>query len=56
MNHFKAVLDDLHALRRYVLTAIDDGYDTTDDWSRDFTFDSTILFTITIMSTVCIYR
>jgi len=52
-NEFKqAVLDDLHALRRYVLTAIDDGYDTTDDWSRDFTFDSTILFTITIMSTV----
>jgi len=47
-----AVLDDIHALRRFVLTAIDDGYDTTDDWTRDFAFDSTVLFTITIMSTV----
>lgn len=48
----QAVLDDIHALRRFVLTAIDDGYDTTDDWTRDFAFDSTVLFTITIMSTV----
>ena len=54
-NIFKnsqAVLDDIHALRRFVLTAVDDGYDTTDDWVRDFELDSTILFTITIMSTV----
>ena len=28
------------------------GYDGTDDYTRDFTFESTILFTITIMSTV----
>ena len=48
----QAVLDDIHALRRFVLTAVDDGYDTTDDWVRDFELDSTILFTITIMSTV----
>ena len=45
--------DDLVALRRYVLTKIDeDGYDATDEFTRDFTFESTVLFTITIMSTV----
>ena len=47
--------DDLVALRRYVLTKIDeDGYDATDEFTRDFTFESTVLFTITIMSTVII--
>jgi len=53
-DQFKAaVLDDLTALKRYVLDAYDSaGYDGTDDYTRDFTFESTILFTITIMSTV----
>jgi len=49
----QSVKDDLVALRRYVLTKIDeDGYDATDEFTRDFTFESTVLFTITIMSTV----
>jgi len=53
-EQFKAsVLDDLKALKRFVLTAYDEaGYDTTDDFEAAFTFEKTVLFTITIMSTV----
>jgi len=53
-NEFKqAVLEDLQALRRHVLTQIDEnGYDGTYEFTRDFTFDMSVLFTITIMSTV----
>ena len=47
------MLDDLKALKRYVLDAYDEtGYDTTNDFEFDFTFEKTILFTITIMTTV----
>ena len=28
------------------------GYDTTNEFTRDFTFDMSVLFTITIMTTV----
>ena len=46
-------MDDLKALKRFVLTAYDEaGYDTTDDFEAAFTFEKTVLFTITIMSTV----
>jgi len=53
-DQFKlAVLDDLTALKRYILDAHSEaGYDGTRDFSRDFSFESTVLFTITIMSTV----
>ena len=54
MRHlFQSVLDDLKALKRYVLNAYQEtGYDTTNDFEFDFTFEKTILFTITIMTTV----
>ena len=49
----QAVLDDLSSLKRYILTAYSEtGYDGTRDFEPDFTFDKTVLFTITIMSTV----
>ena len=64
----QAVLDDLTALKRYILDAHSEvghdllisffkwlfkaGYDGTRDFSRAFSFESTVLFTITIMSTV----
>lgn len=49
----QSVLDDLKALKRYVLTAHSEtGYDATDKFTRQFTFEKTVLFTITIMSTV----
>jgi len=53
-DQFKlAVLDDLTALKRYILDAHSEaGYDGTRDFSRAFSFESTVLFTITIMSTV----
>jgi len=53
-EQFKAsVLDDLRALKRYVLDAYSEtGYDTTDDFEFAFTFEKTVLFTITIMTTV----
>ena len=51
------MLDDLKALKRYVLDAYDEtGYDTTNDFEFDFTFEKTILFTITIMTTVNISK
>ena len=44
---------DLNALKRFVITAnSESGYDTTNDFTRDFTFDMSVLFTITIMTTV----
>ncbi|XP_023330975.1 TWiK family of potassium channels protein 7 [Eurytemora carolleeae] len=53
-NEFKdAVYQDLKALERFVLEAANEyGYDGTDEFSRDFSFASSILFTITIMTTV----
>lgn len=49
----QSVLDDLKALKRFVLTAnSENGFDGTDDFERQFTFEKTVLFTITIMSTV----
>ena len=47
------MLDDLKALKRYVLDAHSEtGYDTTNDFEFDFTFEKTILFTITNMTKV----
>jgi len=53
-SQFKqAVYTDLVMLKDYVLTANSDvGFDATDDFERDFTFESALLFTITIMTTV----
>jgi len=53
-DQFKlAVLDDLTALKRYILEAqAEAGYDGSRDFERAFSFQSTVLFTITIMSTV----
>jgi len=49
----QSVLDDLKALKRFVLTANSENkYDATDEFERQFTFEKTVLFTITIMSTV----
>jgi len=49
----EAVYIDLQTLKNYVLKANEDvGYDATDDFERDFTFEKALLFTITIMSTV----
>jgi len=49
----EAVTADLNALKRFVITAnSESGYDTTNDFTRDFTFDMSVLFTITIMTTV----
>ena len=53
---FQSVLDDLRALKRYVLDAYSEtGYDTTDDFEFAFTFEKTVLFTITIMTTVSVF-
>ena len=49
----QAVLEDMHALKRFVLTENSEtGYDATDGFDRAFTLPSSILFTITIMTTV----
>jgi len=49
----EAVTADLNALKRFVITAnSESGYDTTNEFTRDFTFDMSVLFTITIMTTV----
>jgi len=47
-----AAKQDIVAMRRFVLEAIDSGYDMTLDRNDAFTFDMSVLFTITIMSTV----
>lgn len=52
-NCVQAVLEDMHALKRFVLTENSEtGYDATDGFDRAFTLPSSILFTITIMTTV----
>ena len=48
----QAAKQDIVAMRRFVLEAIDSGYDMTLDRNDAFTFDMSVLFTITIMSTV----
>jgi len=48
-----AVLQDLKALERFIIEAVNDaGYDGTMEYSRDFSFESALLFTVTIMTTV----
>ena len=52
-QNLQAVTADLNALKRFVITAnSESGYDTTNEFTRDFTFDMSVLFTITIMTTV----